>query len=170
MRFSRLSNGKRSVRRKPARRRINKFAPPRLYLSKLFYSPWPLFAVRARPKSKGFPALQGTPVNTLRGRGHPRGERRSARVRIADPLPVHYSPLHLPRRRDAPPRRARRNSPNMHAALARLVNSEEARKQEKIDQIPKRSSREAELSPRGVPRTVNGTGHTGPSEFCATSI
>ena len=22
----------------------------------------------------------------------------------------------------------------------------------------------------GVPRTVNGTGHTGPSEFCATSI
>jgi len=21
-----------------------------------------------------------------------------------------------------------------------------------------------------VPRTVNGTGHTGPSEFCATSI
>ena len=23
---------------------------------------------------------------------------------------------------------------------------------------------------RGVPRTVNGTGHTGPSEFCATSI
>ena len=23
---------------------------------------------------------------------------------------------------------------------------------------------------RDVPRTVNGTGHTGPSEFCATSI
>ena len=23
---------------------------------------------------------------------------------------------------------------------------------------------------RPVPRTVNGTGHTGPSEFCATSI
>ena len=22
----------------------------------------------------------------------------------------------------------------------------------------------------GLPRTVNGTGHTGPSEFCATSI
>ena len=43
----------------------------------------------------------------------------------------------------------------MHAALARLVNSEEARKQEKIDQIPKRSSREAELSPRGAaPRLV----------------
>ena len=25
-------------------------------------------------------------------------------------------------------------------------------------------------SRRTVPRTVNGTGHTGPSEFCATSI
>ena len=34
----------------------------------------------------------------------------------------------------------------MHAALARLVNNEETRKQEKINQIPKRSSREAELS------------------------
>ena len=33
----------------------------------------------------------------------------------------------------------------MHAALARLVNNEETRKQEKINQIPKRSSREAEL-------------------------
>ena len=36
----------------------------------------------------------------------------------------------------------------MHAALARLVNNEMTRKQEKIDPIPKRSSREAELSPR----------------------
>ena len=34
----------------------------------------------------------------------------------------------------------------MHAALARLVNNEETRKREKINQIPKRSSREAELS------------------------
>jgi hypothetical protein len=42
----------------------------------------------------------------------------------------------------------------MHAALARLVNNEETRKQEKIN-IPKRSSREAELSPRGAaPRLV----------------
>ena len=47
----------------------------------------------------------------------------------------------------------------MHAALARLVNSEEARKQEKIDQIPKRSSREAELSPRGsAPRLLETVG------------
>ena len=38
----------------------------------------------------------------------------------------------------------------MHAALARLVNNEETRKREKINQIPKRSSREAELSPRGA--------------------
>ena len=38
---------------------------------------------------------------------------------------------------------------DMHAALARLVNNEQTRKQEKIDQsLPKRSSREAELSPR----------------------
>ena len=43
----------------------------------------------------------------------------------------------------------------MHAALTRLVNNEETRKQEKINQIPKRSSREAELSPRGsAPRLV----------------
>ena len=44
-------------------------------------------------------------------------------------------------------------TPDMHAALARLVNNEETRKQEKINQpeIPKRSSREAELSPRGAP-------------------
>ena len=43
----------------------------------------------------------------------------------------------------------------MHAALARLVNNEMTRKQEKIDPIPKRSSREAELSPRGsAPRLV----------------
>ena len=43
----------------------------------------------------------------------------------------------------------------MHAALARLVNNEETRKREKINQIPKRSSREAELSPRGAaPRLV----------------
>ncbi len=44
----------------------------------------------------------------------------------------------------------------MHAALARLVNNEQTRKQEKIDQsLPKRSSREAELSPRGAaPRLV----------------
>ena len=43
----------------------------------------------------------------------------------------------------------------MHAALSRLVNNEETRKQEKINQIPKRSSREAELSPRGsAPRLV----------------
>ncbi len=41
-------------------------------------------------------------------------------------------------------------TPEMHAALARLVNNEETRKQEKINQIPKRSSREAELSPRGA--------------------
>ena len=40
-------------------------------------------------------------------------------------------------------------TPDMHAALARLVNNEQTRKQEKIDQsLPKRSSREAELSPR----------------------
>ena len=47
-------------------------------------------------------------------------------------------------------------TPAMHAALARLVNNEQARKQEKIDQsLPKRSSREAELSPRGAaPRLV----------------
>ena len=47
-------------------------------------------------------------------------------------------------------------TPDMHAALARLVNNEQARKQEKIDQsLPKRSSREAELSPRGAaPRLV----------------
>ena len=45
---------------------------------------------------------------------------------------------------------------DMHAALARLVNNEQTRKQEKIDQsLPKRSSREAELSPRGAaPRLV----------------
>ena len=30
-------------------------------------------------------------------------------------------------------------TPEMHAALARLVNNEETRKQEKINQIPKRS-------------------------------
>ena len=36
-------------------------------------------------------------------------------------------------------------TPDMHAALARLVNNEMTRKQEKIDPIPKRSSREAEL-------------------------
>ena len=50
-------------------------------------------------------------------------------------------------------------TPDMHAALARLVNNEQTRKQEKIDQsLPKRSSREAELSPRGsAPRLVNGT-------------
>ena len=47
-------------------------------------------------------------------------------------------------------------TPDMHAALARLVNNEQTRKQEKIDQsLPKRSSREAELSPRGsAPRLV----------------
>ena len=48
-------------------------------------------------------------------------------------------------------------TPDMHAALARLVNNEETRKQEKINQseIPKRSSREAELSPRdAAPRLV----------------
>ena len=46
-------------------------------------------------------------------------------------------------------------TPDMHAALARLVNNEKTRKQEKIDPIPKRSSREAELSPRGsAPRLV----------------
>ena len=45
-------------------------------------------------------------------------------------------------------------TPEMHAALARLVNNEETRKQEKINQseIPKRSSREAELSPRDADR------------------
>ena len=47
-------------------------------------------------------------------------------------------------------------TPDMHAALARLVNNEQTRKQEKIDQsLPKRSSREAELSPRdAAPRLV----------------
>ena len=41
----------------------------------------------------------------------------------------------------------------MHAALARLVNNEETRK--KTVNLPKRSSREAELSPRGAaPRLV----------------
>ena len=47
-------------------------------------------------------------------------------------------------------------TPEMHAALARLVNNEQTRKQEKIDQsLPKRSSREAELSPReSAPRLV----------------
>ena len=47
-------------------------------------------------------------------------------------------------------------TPDMHAALGRLVNNEQTRKQEKIDQsLPKRSSREAELSPRGAaPRLV----------------
>ena len=46
-------------------------------------------------------------------------------------------------------------TPDMHAALARLVNNEKTRKQEKIDPIPKRSSREAELSPReSAPRLV----------------
>ena len=46
-------------------------------------------------------------------------------------------------------------TPDMHAALARLVNNEMTRKQEKNDQIPKRSSREAELSPReSAPRLV----------------
>ena len=40
----------------------------------------------------------------------------------------------------------------MHAALARLVNNEETRKQAKAKTVnlPKRSSREAELSPRGA--------------------
>ena len=38
----------------------------------------------------------------------------------------------------------------MHAALARLVNNEETRKQTKTVNLPKRSSREAELSPRGA--------------------
>ena len=38
----------------------------------------------------------------------------------------------------------------MHAALARLVNNEETRKQQKTVNLPKRSSREAELSPRGA--------------------
>ena len=28
----------------------------------------------------------------------------------------------------------------------------------------------ARSAPLRLPRTVNGTGHTGPSEFCATSI
>ena len=43
----------------------------------------------------------------------------------------------------------------MHAALARLVNNEETRKQQKTVNLPKRSSREAELSPRGAaPRLV----------------
>ena len=56
------------------------------------------------------------------------------------------SPLHC--RPAARPRAERvENNPDMHAALARLVNNEETRKQEKINQIPKRSSREAELSP-----------------------
>ena len=42
----------------------------------------------------------------------------------------------------------------MHAALARLVNNEETRKQKTVN-LPKRSSREAELSPRGAaPRLV----------------
>ena len=46
-------------------------------------------------------------------------------------------------------------TPDMHAALARLVNNEQTRKQEKIDQsLPKRSSREAELSPRGAALAV----------------
>ena len=39
-------------------------------------------------------------------------------------------------------------TPEMHAALARLVNNEETRKQTKTANLPKRSSREAELSPR----------------------
>ena len=41
-------------------------------------------------------------------------------------------------------------TPEMHAALARLVNNEETRKQTKTANLPKRSSREAELSPRGA--------------------
>jgi len=32
------------------------------------------------------------------------------------------------------------------------------------------SSATSKLQAELVPRTVNGTGHTGPSEFCATSI
>lgn len=42
----------------------------------------------------------------------------------------------------------------MHAALARLVNNEETRKQTKTVNLPKRSSREAELSPRGAALAV----------------
>ena len=34
----------------------------------------------------------------------------------------------------------------------------------------KRRHQRAPHEARAVPRTVNGTGHTGPSEFCATSI
>ena len=34
----------------------------------------------------------------------------------------------------------------------------------------KLSKREVEAAASAVTRTVNGTGHTGPSEFCATSI
>ena len=42
-----------------------------------------------------------------------------------------------------------------HVALARLLVDHGA---------------DVNRSSRKVPRTVNGTGHTGPSEFCATSI
>ena len=47
----------------------------------------------------------------------------------------------------------------------------EARAAGVADVLATRSAREADaIEVEPVPRTVNGTGHTDPSEFCATSI
>ena len=48
-----------------------------------------------------------------------------------------------------------------HPQSADLGRRAEARRQH---------ARRNDLWARPMPRTVNGTGHTGPSEFCATSI
>ena len=62
------------------------------------------------------------------------------------------SPLHC--RPAARPRAERvENNPDMHAALARLVNNEETRKQEKINQIPKRSSKQRAARFKNGPST-----------------
>ena len=99
---------------------------------------WPL---RPRAlKTKSF-VVWGTPVHTF-ARHRPTSARDGGLVRTY--LLIHSwavsSPLHC--RPAARPRAERvENNPDMHAALARLVNNEETRKQEKINQIPKRSSR-----------------------------
>ena len=94
-------------------------------------------------KTKSF-VVWGTPVHTF-ARHRPTSARDGGLVRTY--LLIHSwavsSPLHC--RPAARPRAERvENNPDMHAALARLVNNEETRKQEKINQIPKRSSREVQ--------------------------
>jgi hypothetical protein len=56
--------------------------------------------------------------------------------------------------------------------LASLVVLTAARKAQKKFESAKEMILDAPAieSSKDLPRTVNGTGHTGPSEFCATSI